>query len=387
MNKSRLYLEKKRNLNNIKVNLFENYFSRTSVIPHCLIELTRQELGQYESNIIHLSGLNSSPEMSYDNMTFGNNIHWKNIYEDDNSVCYKYINLEKMAGNYCLITTDKKECCKYDKNTIFIGSNDLYGGVCSPSDVVVLGLLTLDRNCSSLDRKVWSEYDHYLLSKCKPNILTTSNNHHNSNGYYYGFGNRGNYRTIDNSSVTTYVNKSSKSLEKQSLINQQANELEKLIGAEVMNGIQSLKKRFPLITNFISPILQSTETIKQHNNEILSLHDTVTSHCGCWHSTCCVNAETQVCHTEKDVTYSIITVPCQEVNDSRYNFLLRINPQCNLVTNLRQGTNLFYSAYYLGHWQRSMNMGGNHTFVNICSYGSRRLFSHLRCTLQRQGVL
>ena len=127
--------------------------------------------------------------MSYDNMTFGNNIHWKNIYEDDNSVCYKYINLEKMAGNYCLITTDKKECCKYDKNTIFIGSNDLYGGVCSPSDVVVLGLLTLDRNCSSLDRKVWSEYDHYLLSKCKPNILTTSNNHHNSNGYYYGFGN------------------------------------------------------------------------------------------------------------------------------------------------------------------------------------------------------
>ena len=48
------------------------------------------------------------------------------------------------------------------------------------------------------------------------------------------------------------------------------------------------------------------------------------SDAGVWQSSLCVNAVTKGWHTENDVTYTIISVPIQEVKskDRDYHFLL-----------------------------------------------------------------
>ena len=59
------------------------------------------------------------------------------------------------------------------------------------------------------------EWDDSIRDKaisCKPNILATYD-HHGSSGECYGFGNKPHYGMVENSSISTYVNKKAKLLE------------------------------------------------------------------------------------------------------------------------------------------------------------------------------
>ena len=72
------------------------------------------------------------------------------------------------------------------------------------SRIVVLAVVRLNK----YRRKngfIWGR-EHYNMTKsCKNNILTDSTKHHESAGYYFSWGNRGNYETVDKSSVTQYT--------------------------------------------------------------------------------------------------------------------------------------------------------------------------------------
>ena len=76
------------------------------------------------------------------------------------------------------------------------------------------------------------------------NILGSAKaQHFNSDGGYYSFGNSSAYRIINNSSVETYANKTSKSETRQTKINTNAMEIELLVAKEICTAVSSLQKK------------------------------------------------------------------------------------------------------------------------------------------------
>ena len=77
------------------------------------------------------------------------------------------------------------------------------------------------------------------IKRCKPNILGGKKKKHNgSTGHYYSFGNRGDYKTVDGCSVTTYVSKGNKD---------DAIIMENLCAAVLKDAIDNLSR---LVRNF-----------------------------------------------------------------------------------------------------------------------------------------
>ena len=106
----------------------------------------------------------------------------------------------------------------------------------------------------------------------------------------------------------------------------------------------------------------------------------------------CINAETEIAHTEHDSSYTIITVPPQSENSKSTNgkyslarFELVINSYTTIVIGMYPGVIFSYSGYMLTHRQQlNKSRKKNEMFVNIVSYNSKRLFSNLMESFRRE---
>ena len=106
----------------------------------------------------------------------------------------------------------------------------------------------------------------------------------------------------------------------------------------------------------------------------------------------CINAETEIAHTEHDSSYTIITVPPQygisKSTNGKYSlarFELIINSYMTIVIGMYPGVTFSYSGFMLTHRQQlNKSRKDNNMFVNVVSYNSKRLFSNLMESFRRE---
>jgi hypothetical protein len=104
----------------------------------------------------------------------------------------------------------------------------------------------------------------------------------------------------------------------------------------------------------------------------------------------CVDAFTLKKHTEKDCSYTLITVPKQEGLGVRetsgyfFNFYLNNENGDIISVPMQVGTSICFSGHFLTHNQ---SRASDHvpTFVNISAYGNQRLYQNSQCTIKRNA--
>jgi hypothetical protein len=208
-----------------------------------------------------------------------------------------------------------------------------------PSGIVVL-MACISRPIQNLE-KTWNHDDYKRVKKCKPNILQTSN-HHQSMGYYAFFGNKGSYETLNDSSVRQYKNKKNSCSAKQLLIDQDASRYEKLCANEVARSVNDLCKIMPNIRSVISPVIETSFNLQRLESKSLNLKQTSAITEGCWQTSICIDAETKEFHTEHVCTYTLISIPDQNIkknipNPIEYNFLFNLTTKQSINVPLKAG--------------------------------------------------
>ena len=215
-----------------------------------------------------------------------------------------------------------------------------------------------------------------------PTFSMERKKHHGSTGYYYSFGNRGDYNTVDDCSVTTYVSKGNKD---------DAIRMEKLCAAVLKDAIDNLSRLVRKLKDMISPVLSAAYTYQtEFDCEVMSNVESAKH--GVWQSQICVNAQTSELHTEKDCTYTIIGVPKQNIKDlpnrQKNNlFLLHLNDNNVFAIPMLPNTYFMFSGLYITHRQNSggFSTANKESFFNVASYGNQQLFNHLRSTFIRKA--
>ena len=86
---------------------------------------------------------------------------------------------------------------------------------------------------------------------------------------------------------------------------------------EVSRSMVSLSKKIPNISKLISPLLDVAFQKQEKIGNINFVAGDSTRY-GVWHTSICVNATTESFHTEKDVTYTLISVPGQVYEDHEF---------------------------------------------------------------------
>ena len=105
----------------------------------------------------------------------------------------------------------------------------------------------------------------------------------------------------------------------------------------------------------------------------------------------CINAQTKIMHTEADSTMTVIGVPFQP--DPNYGML---NPQFyfnvtkteTIVINMKEYSTFSFLGYMLNHQQVMSNNPNKNIFINIASYGNKRLFHNILKSIKRNlGII
>jgi len=107
-----------------------------------------------------------------------------------------------------------------------------------------------------------------------------------------------------------------------------------------------------------------------------------------------INVTTLIPHTALDVSSTLIYIPAQTTKNHEYGFEIKFNHFTSMIIKLIEGTTLLYSAYMVTHRQIKLNHTSpksTHTernqskeeFINISTYYSTRLYSHIKTSVQR----
>ena len=365
------------------------------VDAHCLMELSQTEWKRWKDSSIHVSGRVEKLEMGtkhilYKNIKVGKKIEKmkKKSMCNGRLIWWEEINLAVMKHGLFLITTPKDELLAHTTVQIVdtVANSDNH----KPSGVVVLLICRLD---SLRDRTGWAwGYEHFkCMKESKPNIIGGSLEHFGSEGHYYSYGNKGNFGIVDGSSVGQYVNKKYKNATRTTKALILADLLEEMAAREFAIGIDGLCKVVPKLKSLIAPIITQGYDL-QDKKGMVNLKQIPASKSGLWQTSISVNAQTKKLHTENDATYTIITVPKQEQstqkNDKRqYTFLFKLQNKTNMCIKLRSGITFCYSGKLLTHHQ-TCNMPCSpevDMFVNFGSYGTQRLYRHMRTSFNRNA--
>ena len=206
-------------------------------------------------------------------------------------------------------------------------------------------------------------------------------------GNYFSFGNRANYGIVNNSSVTQYVCKKYSAANSTIAAKTDSEYLEAMSSRELDNGITNLCKVIPTLRYYISPTLSVAHNLQQEIGDC-NIRKMKHSDTGIWQASICVSCHTSNLHTENDCTYTVITTPKQEVDDSKmpeYNFIFDLKKGQTIGLSLQPGLSFMYSGKYMTHRQ-SINQNhanANEVFINLASYGNERLYNHLKSTMKR----
>ena len=118
-----------------------------------------------------------------------------------------------------------------------------------------------------------------------------------------------------------------------------------------------------------------------------------TSVSGYWNTMLYFNGTPSKLHTDKDCSYTLITVPKQmsAVSKNHRNqpmFLFKFNDKDKHIIPLASGVSFVYNGQCITHRQLcvSNNKDTENKFYNISSYANGKLFNHLRKTFSRLKV-
>ena len=174
------------------------------------------------------------------------------------------------------------------------------------------------------------------------------------------------------------------------MITATATDIEKKCAKVISNGVKLLNNIVPDIKHLLSPILDSANSIRTTLPDNI-LQVTPTSSDGFWNTMLYVNGCTSGLHTERDCTYTLITVPKQSFNigkkqlEHKPMFIFKLKDNQQLIFPLVCGLTFVYNGCFMTHRQeynRELNDNGPN-FVNISSYGNEKIFNHLRKTFKR----
>ena len=395
--------------------------SANSKSPLILIELSTTEWKRLMPNAIEItnSKVHLQPDthinkrkIFYNNIKYGSNIsknpsniQTKTLAMKDESPKYvsaNILNLHEIKKSAIAIVTDKHEVSNIFKNFICISSTSTPGSEKDTnfrsSNKILLFFAKHDSLKSPENNCKWNSSILPMLKDTKPNICVQNgpNNHFRSQGYIAAWGNKAFYgKTETNSSVSQYVTKSPKKSATKEQVEENDEFLEKIVADEVELSVVRISKYFPNIRTLIAPILQVAYE-KQMDNCDVNFNLSKTSKDGLWQSELCINAITREFHTERDITYTLISVP-QQYNDesSKRNpsptyFLFQLDNDNIIGFKTTENTSFIFNGTMLTH--RQFNQDGYEkesvqetiaNYHNIACYGNQRLFNHLRHSFRR----
>ena len=135
---------------------------------------------------------------------------------------------------------------------------------------------------------------------------------------------------------------------------------------------------------------------KQDSTGDINFKEVMTTKTGLWQSELCCNAVTKDFHTERDITYTLISVPYQFADNEEKKskkptyFLLQLNESNTLGLRMLPKSSFFFSGTMITHRQFSEDGYEDEVvrkkqthFYNIACYGNARLFHHLRESFKR----
>ena len=103
----------------------------------------------------------------------------------------------------------------------------------------------------------------------------------------------------------------------------------------------------------------------------------------------CINAFTSQSHTERDGSYTLITVP-EQPDESwksvRTRFQFNISEERQIVIPMNENVCFLFSGYMLSHNQVNnvcTYSSDNSQFINIATYANKRLFDNMKKSFKR----
>ena len=381
-------------------------FTDKKASPLVLMQLSAVEYERYKPNCIHVTGGYHETQKSkrdrvtrYSSIEYGSNVKRsrRNMSVDSEGKCkFNEINLSEMKGNMVMITTNTHEAIRLNKDAMFVDTFSKGNSIAS--GIVVLCIVVFDKKKDELMEE-WDQIHHDKLRSCRNNIVVNGkSNHFNSTGYGYSFGNKGFYGMINNSSVSTYAHKKYKNTEKMEDSIFLSRIIDNMTAIEVNYAVTTMKQVLPNIVNLISPVLDVAYNLQYSIGDI-NLQKVSGTSDGVWHKQVSINATTSQFHTEKDVTYTMVSVPRQKTKgktcDMRKDtvFLFQFNKKHNIGILMKQKISFVFSADMLTHRQScdqvyACDKRGNTTqpFFNVLCYGNERLYNHIRKSLGRMNL-
>ena len=253
------------------------------------------------------------------------------------------IKLAEMKGKYFFITGDRHDYI-HDPNIFCIDTiarsnyNNGNDGKHKTSGVVVLYMCVLNYQKNNTGWS-WGKSHYDLVRQSKNNLMGGSASHFGSEGKYYSFGNKGSYGIKNKSSVGQYTNRRYKDQSKMLKSNINATVIEEMVVKELEAGIDGIAKIIPNLRKLIAPVINVAHHEQLKKGDI-NLSKGASFEDGLWQSNISVNAKTASFHTENDSTYTVITIPKQEVNSERnheYSFLFKLKDKNNISIRLTEG--------------------------------------------------
>lgn len=372
--------------------------SRKSATPVHLIELSIRDMKKMKDNSIIVTSIqrnngkyNEISTCYYKTVEYGNNIQIERssiIGVDGKAIEYEDILLSKIKGNYILILALKSEILDSDNNTVIIQNSFNQSDHIKPSGYVLLVYAILDKNNPT--KVIWENEHVQICHDSKPNTISDKNQHFGSSGYIYTFGNRANYGMINGSSITQYVTKKYSNETKTNKAKSEAEKIEIMCGNEIDHAIHCFKRRFRNIHLLISPVIDAADTYQKLIGDV-NLKTMSTSENGIWQFSVCVNSTTALCHTERDCTYTVITVPMQHAQKKIKSkklpkFCFNLNENKNVRILYEYQLSFVFSGYYITHHQIPPvnSFHQDYPFINMSSYGNQKLFNHMRASIIRK---
>ena len=153
-------------------------------------------------------------------------------------------------------------------------------------------------------------------------------------------------------------------------------------------SIQRIRAKLNTFKNVISPLMSDlVRSIPLHEDELQNNNIVIKS--GMMNMNLCINAQTNVPHTERDSSYTIVSVPSQSLsgksnkkNNTSFEFYM--NEDKVIVVPMSIGTIICYSGYLLTHRQhKKQDDKDMEPFINMVSYNSKRLLSHMLSSIER----
>ena len=391
--------------------------------PLILIELSKKEWKRYQPTSICLSGITSFvPEnhnilhrqIYYDTVEMGNKIQNKNddiiisnktmtMNESNSTINVDVINYTNIKGAMIAIVTTKDEIKKEFKNVLLMTSNltpvTNRNSTFQSSNKVLLFIIRHNNSQKDPECSQFNDSLMNTLKKTKPNICKKdgTNNHFNSQGYISAWGNKALFgKSSEKSSVGQYVKRKPKKETMILEVKHNNDILENLVSNEVSLATSKFNKWLPNLKQLIAPILNVAFEKQQEDGNINFKMSTTSQH-GLWQSELCCNAITKDFHTEKDITYTLISVPYQQHDNPKKKkprdsiFLFKINETKILGFKLFQKCSFIFNGTMLTHRQFSEDgyeneeyRNGVSNFYNVACYGNQRLYNHLRKSFRRE---